>query len=619
MKKPGPDRPARDLWLHATLLAAAIFAAYYKILHAGFMSWDDLDYVFNTRDINSGISIQNIKHWFTQNYLGNYQPLPVFTYALDHFIGGPDPLVFHFHSLLWHFAATLLLYRLFNMVQKNKWISFFVALLFAIHPVQTESVSWIAARNKSMNAVFYFSAMCSYISYVKTSSKRKFALVILFGLLAYICKATALALPTALIALDIWLQRPLNKRRIWFEKLPLVFAGIPIALITLAAQKDVNFLQHHDEFGWSNIVFAGSALSQYVIHLLFPFHLSVLYPYPSVVTFVHVAYFFFALCLIVFMILSFRRGSHIWAGGILFFIVNLLPVLQLVQFGETLMADRYLYIACLGLWFPLVCHLFRLREKKLIAAVISSSVCVIFLVQTFFRNNIWLSEISFWNSVLEKFPESPVAQYSIGAAYMKDGDLERSELHMNLAVKYDPRNYKAWRNKGALHLRQNKINEALDALNKSIGLYPFPKAYFTRAMLYHGIQKFSLAISDAVKVLEQEPNNARAHYLKADCEEQLEKFPEALRDFNNAVNCDASEPLFLIRRGLLYAKTGNMKAALNDIDKAVALKPQEGEPLYYRAIIKYSLNLDPCEDLYKAIRNGYGPANEMLRKICKRS
>jgi tetratricopeptide (TPR) repeat protein len=581
------------------------------------MSWDDIDYVFNTSDINTGVSLKNVKHWFTRNYLGNYQPLPVFTYALDHFIGGPNPFVFHFHSLLWHIAATLLLYRFINMIQENKWISFFVALLFALHPVQTESVSWIAARNKSMNAVFYFSALCFYASYVKTPSKRKLALVTISGFLAYICKATALALPLALIAVDLWLHRSFNNRKIWLEKLPLVLAGIPVALITLAAQKDVNFLQHHSEFGWSNIVFAGSALSQYVIHLLFPVHLSVLYPYPGAVTFVHVIHFLLSLCLATLMIIAYRKGSHIWAGGILFFIVNLLPVLQLVQFGETLMADRYLYIACTGLWFPLVYHLFHLREKKLTASIISSSVCSILLVQTFFRNNIWLNEINFWNSVLEKFPESAVAQYSLGAAYMKDGDLGRSELHMNLAVQYDPRNYKAWRSKGALHLRQNRMNEALNALNKSIELHSFPKTYFTRAMLYYGTRNFVLAMSDAAKVLEREPGNARAYYLKADCEEQLEKFSEALKDFSNAITCDEHEPLFLIRRGLLYAKTGNMKAALNDMDKAVALKPDEGEPLYYRAVIKYSLNLNPCEDLYQAVRNGYGRADEMFRKICK--
>jgi len=583
------------------------------------MNWDDLDYVFNTRDIDSGISGEQIKHWFSRNYLGNYQPLPIFTYALDHVIGGTNPLVYHLDNLLWHIAATLLVYCFINMLQDNKWVAFFVALLFAIHPVQTESVSWIAARNKSMNAVFYFSAMCFYISYVKTRSKTKLVLVTLCGLLAYLCKATALALPLALIAADIWLLRPLNTRKIWLEKLPLVLAGIPVAMVTLAAQKDINFLQHHAGFGWSTIVYAGYALVQYLIHLILPFQLSVLYPYPKAVTFAHTLYLIPAVGMVTLMLIAYRKGWRILAGGILFFIVNLLPVLQLVQFGETLMADRYLYIACVGLWFTLVYHLFRMFEMNCwpIAAGISSTACGFFLVMTFFRNTIWLNQINFWSSVIDKFPESAVAQYSLGAAYMKEGNLKSAELHIKKAVQYDPRNYKAWFNKGSLNMRQGKAMEALDALNKSIQLYPYSKAYFTRAMLYHSMHRLSLAMDDVNRVLEQQPNNARAYYIKADCEERLGKPGKAMDDYNKAILFDNREPLFLIRRGLLLAANGNKQAAFSDLDKAVALNSANGESFYYRGLIRYSLGQNPCEDLYQALRNGNSKAGEMMRKICK--
>lgn len=612
-------QPGKYIWLQLTLLIAAIFVAYGKVIHAGFVSWDDMDYVFNIRDIDSGISVEQIKHWFTRNYLGNFQPLPVFTYALDHVIGGTNPTTYHVHSLLWHIAATLLIYCFINKLQDNKWVAFFVALLFAIHPVQTESVSWIAARNKSMNAVFYFSAICFYINYLKTQKKSLLLLVTLCGLLAYLCKATALALPPALFAIDIWLDRSFNNRKIWLEKLPLVLVGIPVAIATLMAQKDVNFLQHHGEFGINNIVFAGYALVEYIIHLIFPFQLSVLYPYPKNVTFIHILYLIIAVGLVVFMIIAYKKGWRKPAGGILFFIVNLLPVLQLVQFGEQLMADRYLYIACIGLWFPLVYYLFDSGKEKLrwLGACISTAICFIFLLMTFSRNNIWLTNVNFWNSVLDKFPESSVAHFSMGAAYMKEGNLNSADWHMNAALKYDPNNYKAWSNKGSLLLRQGKIKEALEALNKSIALYPYPKAYFTRAMIYYRMKDCALAIKDVNKVLEKEPDNARAYYIKADCEEQSGKNAEAMEDYNKAVLHDDREPLFLIRRGLLLAKNGNKQAAFNDIDKAVALKPNNGEALYYRAVIRYSNGQSPCEDLQLALRNGFAKANDMLQKVCK--
>src|SRR4051812_33419746 len=102
--------PDKKIWLHIALLVMAILVAYAKIFHAGFMSWDDLDYVFHTADISSGIGTQQIANWFTKNYIGNYQPLPVFTYALDHLIGGTDPFVYHLDSLLWHIADAILVY-----------------------------------------------------------------------------------------------------------------------------------------------------------------------------------------------------------------------------------------------------------------------------------------------------------------------------------------------------------------------------------------------------------------------------------------------------------------------------------------------------------------------------
>jgi protein O-mannosyl-transferase len=612
-------KPNKDICLHTALLVSAILMAYSKVFNAGFISWDDMDYVFNISDINSGISSEEVIHWFSRNYLGNYQPLPIFTYALDHTIGGINPFVYHLHSLLWHIAATILVYFFFSRLQENKWVAFFVALLFAIHPAQTESVSWIAARNKSMNAVFYFSAMCYYISYVKTQRKTILIWVTLCGLLAFFCKATALALPFALIATDIWLKRPLNTRKIWLEKLPLVLAGIPVAIATLAAQKDINFLQHHSNFGWNNIVFAGYALVEYTIHLILPVQLCVLYPYPKAVTFVHVLCLILAFGMVVLMIIAYKKGLRMWAGGILFFIINMLPVLQLVQFGEQLMADRYLYIACVGLWFPLTYHLFCFTEKKFkwVGTVVSATICIVFFLMTFFRNNIWLNNINFWSSVLDKFPESTVAHYSLGAAYMNEDDLSSAERHMNEAVRYDPQNYKAWRNKGSLHLRQGKTKEALDALNKSIQLYPYAKSYFTRAILYHSTLNYKLAIADLNKVLEHQANNARAYYIKADCEEQLGIYGEAMEDYSKAIAYDDHEPIFLMRRGILQAKNGHKKAALIDLDKAVALKPDNGESLYYRALMQYSLGQNPCEGLHEALRNGYSRAGEAIEKICK--
>jgi tetratricopeptide (TPR) repeat protein len=188
---------------------------------------------------------------------------------------------------------------------------------------------------------------------------------------------------------------------------------------------------------------------------------------------------------------------------------------------------------------------------------------------------------------------------------------------MNKAVYYEPSNYKAWRNKGSLHLRQGKTSLALNALNKSIALYPYSKSFFTRALLYHQLKKFPQAISDLEKVIEQEPDNARAYYILGDCQEQLNQTTSALANYNKAILHNDREPLFFIRRGMLYAKTGNKQYAYNDLDKAVSLRSGNGEAHYYRAMMRYSLGESPCSDLKVALSLGYEPARGVFAKICK--
>ena len=145
-------------WLHVTLLLAAIAVAYSKVFHAGFLSWDDYEYVVHNKDI-SGFGLANIAAWFSRFYIGNYHPLTIFSYALDHLMGGTKPFVYHFTDLLLHAGNAIVLYFFVNRLQPQKMVGLFVALLFALHPVQTESVSWVAERKTELCALFYLLAL----------------------------------------------------------------------------------------------------------------------------------------------------------------------------------------------------------------------------------------------------------------------------------------------------------------------------------------------------------------------------------------------------------------------------------------------------------------------------
>lgn len=606
------------IW-HWLIIAVAIVLAYTKVFNAGFMSWDDMDYVFNIPDIH-GFSIEHFKNWWTEYYIGNYQPLPIMSYALDYTLGSTEPFWWHMQSMLWHLASSIMLYAWVKRMQGNAIIALLVALLFALHPVQTESVAWVAARNKVMNAFFFFWAIYVYIGYLEDGDKRKLLWVTLLGGIAYLCKSTAIMLPFSLFAIDIWMGRKWKGHTAWLEKLPLLLLAIPIGVVTLQAQKDVDFLNLHPEYTQLHtIVFAGYAYVQYLVNLILPVKLSVLYPYPKEIGALHIIYTIIAVAIAVVGVVAYRKKKYILAGGVLFFTVNIAIVLQFVQFGEVLMADRYLYIACIGLWYPLVHWLYHLLQKqigKAAAIGVNAAIVVVFLVVTFVRNGIWHDELSFWESVTDKFPESSIAQSSLGGIYLNKGDYAQASLYTDKALLEDRNNYKAWYNKGVIALRTNNFQDAVKALDKAISIHEYPKALFTRALIYHQSGRCNFAMPDIDKVLQKEPDNAKANFIKADCLEQEGQLKEAVYYYNKAIEHDTQEPMFYLRRGLVAARTGELNQAIKDLSLAIELKNDYAEAWYWRGIVKSQLKQMPCHDLNQARNLGFTKAEEALIELC---
>ncbi len=607
-------------WMHAAMIVVAVLLAYFKIFDAGFISWDDADYVANNKDIQN-FSVDNLSRWFSSFYIGNYHPLTMLSYAIDHMFWGAAPGGYHITNILLHIANALLLYAFAKSVQANIWVAFFVAILFAVHPVQTESVSWVAERKNVLYGFFFLSSLWLYTRYVAEERIGYLLLVIVAGVAAMLSKAAAVTLPLTLIAVDIWLHRPLRKAKVWLEKLPLLAAAVVLGLVAISAQKSGAFLAHHDTTAWNAIVYAGYAYVQYIIHLLVPVKLSVLYPYPASPGAIHYLFLLLALGIVTTGVIAYKRKWYLLSGGILFYTVNIAIVLQFVQFGEVLMADRYLYIACIGVWLPLTYLLFDVlakRGKQVIAIASAAIISVLFLFTTFNRNEIWQSELQFWEAIVETHPQSAVAQNSLGGVYMVQGRYNEALKYIDEAIKLDGNNYKAWYNKGVLHLRKGELSEAEAALNRSVNINQYTKALFSRALLYQQAGQPLRALNDIEIVLQQEPYNARAHFIKGNCLEQTGSLETAISSYNKAVEYGNNEPLFYLRRGILKIRLGDYRGAIHDCSLVIERNPQNAEAWYWRGMAKHEARQMPCHDLNRARNLGYQPAQEALMKYCNK-
>lgn len=572
-------------WLHVGLLVAFALLVYGKVFHAGFMSWDDADYVLQNKDIRA-FSAENISRWFSEFYIGNYHPLTLFSYAFDFLIGKQEPFIYHATNILLHALSTVVLYGFIATLAQSRQVAFFTALLFAVHPVQAESVAWVAERKNVLYGLFFLTALLNYSKYAATGEKRWLIWVILAAIAAMLCKATAVALPLCLFAVDIWMQKSLKEKNGLLVKIILFALAIPTGIIAIRAQEQGTFLNLHPEYSWlQRMVFAGYAYTQYIIQVLVPIKLSVLYPYPQEIGIIHIFYSIIALGLLALMAISYKKQWNVLCGGLVFYTVNIVFVLQFVQFGEVLMADRYLYIACIGILFPLVYYFFRWFEKRQQAAlpvVSAACLCAILAGATYLRNNIWLSELNFWEAIVNTFPDSSIAQSSVGGVYLKMGQYDEAMQHIEEAIRTDNANYKAWYNKGVIYLRKGQVTEALTALNTCISLNEYPKALFTRALVFQQAQQPLQALADIEKVLEQEPENARAWFIKGNCLEQQSSLQEAANCYTKAIEYSEIEPLFYMRRG----------------------------------IVRRGMGQGGCDDLQHAAQMGYRPATQAAAQLC---
>jgi len=583
-----------------------VLVAYFKIFSAPFAANDDAAYVLTNPDIRS-FAPANIIRWFSTYYIGNYHPLTMLSFAVDYAIGGTAPFIYHLTSILLHCINSVLLYLLVRKISGQSAIALLVSLLFALHPSQTESVSWIAERKTVLCGTFSLLALLAYLGYMAVPAKNKLVLVTLLGIFALLSKATAVSLPLSFLAIDIWMRRDLTAVRLWLEKLPLLLCAGVIGVVAISAQASGHFLGLHPEIGLlQQVLLAANANVLYITHMLLPVHLSAIYPFPGSVGVLQYLCLLGSVGLIIVGIVAWKKQWHILCGGTLFYLVNIIPMLQLVQFGDFLMADRYSYMACIGIFLPLVYYpVYLLKSKRAIAIVVYAIASAGLLVATYSRNDIWLSELNFYKAILKTFPDSPVAQYSVGGLYIGMGKYDEAEPYIDKALQLAPRSHVAWYNKGVLCLRKGQANDALQCFDRCLAISPYTEASFSRAVIYMGTGRYIEAQADAEKVLHDQPGNARAWYIAAFSLVHQGNIPLAISCYTQAIRYEGRDPLFYAARADAYMQIGNYPDAITDLNAAIAISGRDGELYFKRAQAKFLSKQDGKDDMVMANELGY--------------
>ncbi len=500
------------------LLAAATIALYSPVRGHTFITLDDPDYVTGNFHIHGGLAWSTIKWAFTATAAANWHPLTWLSHALDYQLFALNPAGHHLDSVLIHALNAVVLFLLLAWVTKRVGPSLLVAALFALHPINVESVAWVAERKNVLSALFFFLAIGAYVWYARKPDWRRYLLVAGLFAAGLMAKPIVITLPFVLLLLDYWpLQRtsldgtpsgPATSNgapRVAFsslvlEKVPLLLLSAASAAITVKAQGHAVRSLHQFPPG-IRIENAILSYGMYLWKMLWPAWLTFyLYPVNALPAW---QWILAALVLIsiTVLVLTCRRKGYLPVGWF-WFLGTLVPVIGLVQVGEAAMADRYVYIPLIGIFVMIAWGLDDWAEAKKVHNVwrIIPALCALAALGCVTHRQIsyWDSDYDLWSHTLAN-GESPLAHNYIGGALL-DPALEMTQhdrenvgteqkrmddarQHIEAALKtyhqlaqQNPDAYRYYlavilNNLGSVDQRQNRLDDARQHFEEALRIY----------------------------------------------------------------------------------------------------------------------------------------------------
>lgn len=459
------SRKAGFTYAAPVILALVIFCAFFPVLGADFINYDDQEYVTENAALAGGISLDALKWSVTALHSNNWHPLTWISHMVDIQLYGLNPTGHHVTNLMIHMANSLLVALLLLRLSGDKWKSWLLAALFALHPLRVESVAWVAERKDLLCGFFWLLAITLYLRYVQRKTAASYLLMTAAVICSLLAKPMAVTLPLILLLLDLWPLkrfRTLDSRLPWpviLEKAPLIACSMAVSLVTLKAQAQaINIVEPAAR--------VGNALCSYVVYLwkyLVPAGLAPFYPYrPHGLLLAAAAGLL--LLIITGVCLAARNRKPQLLVGWSWYIVTLIPVIGVIQVGNQALADRYTYLPSIGLLIVLMGVLpekffsrTHLRAMALVLLAILSSA-------TFVQATYWRDSTTLFRHTLAVTETNYLAHYSLGSALLQRGEVTEAEIELRKAIEIEPDFCVAWSRLGVLYGMAGRVAEAADVL-----------------------------------------------------------------------------------------------------------------------------------------------------------
>ncbi|HEY3241764.1 MAG TPA: tetratricopeptide repeat protein [Phycisphaerae bacterium] len=525
------------------LIPLVALATFLPSLRNGFTGWDDSPYIVSNPHMTTPGGLRRI--WTTPES-EQYYPLTFTSYWLEYRLWGTNALGYHATNTVLHAINALLVLLWLRAMRAPRWAALTVGLLFAVHPVQTMTVAWIAERKNLLSCMFVLVSLLSWLRF-RRGGERWYAAALIAFAAALLSKSAVLTLPLALVALDRLVLRT-SWRSSLLRILPMLALSVISTLVTVFFEQ--KFLMHPPQPGVRPLI-AAAAIWFYAFKLLIPAGLLPIYQLwqPSVRS---VLWWLPLLGLLAGALVLWRarrRLDALVAYGLIHFVVFLLPTLGLVPFGNlavTYVSDHYLYIACIGFFLAVVTAFGRTRivarAPRAAIALATGLAIVAYIVVTEIYIPVFKDPPAMWERTLTGNPECFPAQAGLGRYYAQRQDWQPALDHFRRALAILPDQWDIAIDLGSTYLRANNIEAAEEIFQRVADAQPgLAVPLFNLALIAERTGRPEYAMQLYEKGLAIDPHDARAHVALAGMQLGYLRRAEAAQHFRKAIELRPTE------------------------------------------------------------------------------
>ncbi len=550
--------PDRQKWLVVFLLVAATVVLYYPVGGHPFVNYDDNVYVIENAHVTAGLHWPTVKYAFTVFDQGNWHPLTWLSHAADCQLFGLNPAGHHDTNIALHALNIVLFFWVLQQATGHIVRSAMVAGLFALHPINVETVAWISERKNLLSMTFFLLALGAYRLYVLKPEVSRYAVVAFLYALGLMAKPQVITFPCVLLLWDYWPLRRMfatgdeatglpgkTFSQLIIEKLPLFALSVISAVITMKAQQAGHAMRVYPlSVRLENAIVA---YASYVKKAFWPVDLAPMYPHPgdSLAKGTVFAALLFLVVLSAWVAFE-RRGRYLTMGW-LWFVGTLVPMIGLVQVGNQAMADRYAYLSFLGLFIMVCWGVANWAEERHVATAWVGGVSIVVLltlaVLAHRQIEYWSDNITLWSHTLQVTKDNWLAEDNLGGALMEDGKLEKAIDHFRAAAVIYPQEPVSHLDIGFYEQQHKNWPPAIEEYYKVLDLTPSPKL---RGEAYNNLAIINRDLGD---------------------------YASARDNFQHAVDVSPRYAGAWVGLGLAAQKLGDLNLAIQAYSQAVQIQP----------------------------------------------